>query len=204
MSIPESSENAFAGDVLVFGIGRGVDRRVPVAVSEPAGSRKPTHGYHSGRESEDSSLPSEASGLAASNGWCPSLAGLTAERVLLRRWIPGPTDFTDGHVLGRMDERDPADLLPSERMETQTLEGEITQIHRGHRYAEEGDTFTIDGTTFEVTDVTERTLGDLTDEDARAEGMEDLEAYRDLLERAHENFEWDDDSEVVRHRFEPT
>ncbi|ELY64049.1 ASCH domain-containing protein [Natronococcus jeotgali] len=101
-----------------------------------------------------------------------------------------------------MSEHDPAALLPNERMQAQALEGEVTQIHRGSRYAEEGDTFAIEGTTFEVTDVTERTLGDLTDEDARAEGMDDLEAYERLLERAHDDFEWDDDSEVVRHRFE--
>ncbi|QLK24690.1 ASCH domain-containing protein [Natrinema zhouii] len=101
-----------------------------------------------------------------------------------------------------MSERDAGDLLPSDRMQRQALEGEVTQIHRGHQYAEEGDTFTIDGTVFEVTDVRERTLGELTDEDARAEGMEDLEGYERLLERAHENFEWDDDSEVVLHRFE--
>ena len=101
-----------------------------------------------------------------------------------------------------MSEREPSELLPSERMQTQVLDGEVTQIHRGNQYAAEGDTFTIDGTTFEVTAVRERTLGDLTDEDARAEGMDDLAAYERLLERAHENFEWDDDSEVVLHQFE--
>jgi hypothetical protein len=42
----------------------------------------------------------------------------------------------------------------------------------------------------------------MTDEDARAEGVRDLDHYRQILERAHENFEWDDDSEIVRHRFE--
>jgi len=101
-----------------------------------------------------------------------------------------------------MSELEPSELLPSERMQTQVLDGEVTQIHRGNQYAEEDDTFTIDGTTFEVTEVRERTLGDLTDEDARAEGMDDLAAYERLLKRAHENFEWDDDSEVVLHRFE--
>lgn len=101
-----------------------------------------------------------------------------------------------------MTELDPSDLLPSERMRTQALEGEVTQIHRGHQYAEEGDTFAIDGTPFEVTAVRERTLGELTDEDAQAEGMDDLEAYERLLERAHEDFEWDDESEVVLHEFE--
>jgi hypothetical protein len=102
-----------------------------------------------------------------------------------------------------MTEHDPSELLQSDRMQARVLDGDVTQIHRGHRYAEEGDTFTIEGTTFEVVDVTERTLGNLTDEDARAEGMEDLKAYERLLERSHDNFEWDDDSDVVRHRFEP-
>ncbi|WP_312910915.1 ASCH domain-containing protein [Natronosalvus caseinilyticus] len=104
-----------------------------------------------------------------------------------------------------MTELEPGTLLPSSRMRSQASDGEITQIHRGRAYAEVGDTFVVDDATFEVVDVTERTLGDLTDADARKEGLEgleDLEAYRDLLERAHETFEWDDESEVVRHRFE--
>ncbi|MFC4246441.1 ASCH domain-containing protein [Natribaculum luteum] len=101
-----------------------------------------------------------------------------------------------------MSELEPDTLLPSDRMRTQALEGEVTQIHRGQQYAEEGDTFTIDDVTFEVVEVTDRTLGDLTDDDARAEGMSGLEEYRQVLERAHDNFEWDDDSDVVLHRFE--
>ena len=101
-----------------------------------------------------------------------------------------------------MSELEAGELVPSERMRAQVTDGEVTQIHRGHQYAEVGDTFTIEETTFEVVDVTERTLGDLTDEDAQAEGVEDRTAYKRLLEVAHENFEWDDDSEVVRHQFE--
>jgi hypothetical protein len=82
------------------------------------------------------------------------------------------------------------------------LDGEITQIHRGQQYASEGDTFRIEGTTFELVVVEDRTLGELTDADARAEGARDLEHYRQILERAHDGFEWDDDADVVRHRFE--
>lgn len=93
-------------------------------------------------------------------------------------------------------------LLPSPRMRENALAGDITQLHRGQRYAEEGDTFELDGERFEVVEVTERTLGELTDEDARAEGARDLDHYRDILERAHENFEWDDDADIYRHRFE--
>jgi hypothetical protein len=101
-----------------------------------------------------------------------------------------------------MTDIDASTLLPNEHVQGLAKEGRITQLHRGHAYAEAGDTFEIDGATFEVTDVTERTLGDLTDEDARAEGSEDLEAYRERLARVHDEFEWDDDSTVVRHRFE--
>ena len=93
-------------------------------------------------------------------------------------------------------------LLPSGRMREQAVEGDVTQIHRGQQYAEEGDTFEIDGTPFEVVDIGARTLGEMTDADARAEGARDLDHYREILAHAHENFEWDDDSEVVRHRFE--
>ena len=97
---------------------------------------------------------------------------------------------------------DPDTLLPTDRMRQQALDGEVTQIHRGQRYADEGDTFEIDGTTFEVVTVADTTLGALTDEDARAEGAKDLDHYKQILERAHDNFEWDDESDIVLHRFE--
>ncbi|GAA0220771.1 ASCH domain-containing protein [Halobaculum roseum] len=97
---------------------------------------------------------------------------------------------------------DASDILPNEHVQRMAAEGRVTQLHRGHAYADEGDTFEIDGTTFEVTAIERRTLGDLTDEDARAEGSEDLEAYRERLNRVHDEFEWDDGSEVVKHAFE--
>ncbi|WP_115865401.1 ASCH domain-containing protein [Halorussus litoreus] len=93
-------------------------------------------------------------------------------------------------------------LLPNERMRRGATAGDIEQIHRGSQYAEEGDRFELDGETFEVAEVRDRTLGDLTDEDARKEGMADLAEYREVLNRAHDHFEWDDSSEVVLHRFE--
>ena len=101
-----------------------------------------------------------------------------------------------------MADTDADTLLPNGRMREGALAGDVTQIHRGHQYAEAGDRFEIEGMAFEVVEVTERQLGDLTDEDAQAEGMRDLEQYREMLNRAHENFEWDDGSDVVLHRFE--
>lgn len=101
-----------------------------------------------------------------------------------------------------MTDIDADDLLPSDRMRRGATEGDVTQIHRGNRHAEAGDRFEIDGETFEIVDVGERQLGDLTDEDARAEGMADLDEYRTMLNRVHDHFEWDDESSVVLHRFE--
>ena len=103
-----------------------------------------------------------------------------------------------------MAEIDAGEVLPNDRVQQMVADGEVTQMHRGHAYAEVGDTFEINGTTYEVTSVDHRTLGDLTDEDARAEGSEDLDAYKRRMEMVHGgNFEWDDDSDVVRHVFEP-
>ncbi len=93
-------------------------------------------------------------------------------------------------------------VLPAEHIQQAVASGHISQLHRGDQYADEGDTFDIDGEPFEVVEVTERKLGDLTDEDAQAEGSADLEEYRQRLNQAHEHFEWDDDATVYRHRFE--
>lgn len=100
-----------------------------------------------------------------------------------------------------MADIDPSTVFPNDRTLEAVAAGEMSQIHRGNRYADEGDTFDLEGETFEIVDVTERTLGDLSDEDARREGSADLEAYRERLRRAHGgNFEWDDSATVVRHR----
>jgi len=96
---------------------------------------------------------------------------------------------------------DADDLLPAQRIRDAVLAGEIIQLHRGDAHATEGDTFEIQGQKFEVTDVTERELGELTDADARAEGSADLASYRERIEHVH-GMEWDDEHTAVRHRFE--
>ncbi|SFR46831.1 ASCH domain-containing protein [Halogeometricum limi] len=104
-----------------------------------------------------------------------------------------------------MAEIDVNDLLPNERVQRSVADGDVTQLTRGAstRYAEEGDRFQIDGETYTVTSVEKRTLGDLTDEDARREGSESLSAYRERMKRVHSGeFEWDDSDEVTTYRFE--
>lgn len=104
-----------------------------------------------------------------------------------------------------MGEIDPDSLLPNEHVKTAVNEGEVTQLSRGasNRYAEEGDTFELEGDTFEVVAAEKRTLGELTDEDARREGSDDLQSYKDRMVAVHGgNFEWDEGSEIVSYRFE--
>lgn len=104
-----------------------------------------------------------------------------------------------------MAEIDPDALLPNDRIKQAVLDGDVTQLSRGaaNRYAEAGDTFGLEGARFEVTSVDERTLGNLTDADARREGSPSLEAYRERMQRVHPgDFEWDDTSEIVTYRFE--
>ncbi len=102
-----------------------------------------------------------------------------------------------------MFENDPADLLPNDRVKQAVKDGDVTQLHRGNQYGEEGETFEVDGVTFELVEVTDRTLGDMTDADAKREGSPSLEAYKERMVRVHGgNFEWNDDATVVRHRFE--
>ena len=95
-------------------------------------------------------------------------------------------------------------LLPNGHVKELVANGEMTQLTRGQAYADEGDHFEIEGDTYEVTSVEEMTLGDMTDADAKREGSADLAAYKKRLVRAHgDDFEWNDDADVVRHRFEP-
>ncbi|XVH31467.1 ASCH domain-containing protein [Haloferacaceae archaeon DSL9] len=102
-----------------------------------------------------------------------------------------------------MNEIEVDTLLPNDEVKDAVRNGDVSQIHRGKAYAEEGDRFELDGATFEITAVEERTLGDLTDEDAQTEGSPDLDRYKRRLDSAHaEGFEWNDDADVVRHAFE--
>jgi len=105
-----------------------------------------------------------------------------------------------------MAEIDADRLLPNDRVQQSVLNGDVTQLTRGasNQYANEGDTFDIDDTTFAVTDVERRTLGSFTDADAQREGSESLDAYKQRMQRVHPgSFEWDDTSEVLTYRFRP-
>ena len=72
-----------------------------------------------------------------------------------------------------------------------TLAGTKTQQRRDGVYAFPGEEFSLDGISFRVSSLKRERLGDMTEEDARAEGYPDLEAYKSLILRMHRGMEWD-------------
>jgi hypothetical protein len=77
-----------------------------------------------------------------------------------------------------------------------------TQQRRDGIYAYPGETFELDGVSFVVTAVERRSLGEMTEDDARAEGYPNLEAYRELILKMHPGMAWDESHWVWVHCFE--
>ncbi|MFB6138384.1 MAG: ASCH domain-containing protein [Halobacteriaceae archaeon] len=113
------------------------------------------------------------------------------------------TPLADREDRGRFT---PDNLITRDRFVEAALAGRKDQVRRNDRYADPGERFDLDGVTFAVTDVFEQRLGDMDDADARREGFRDLEQYRDLIRRVHEDAGggsgWDEDNTVVVHEFE--
>ena len=81
------------------------------------------------------------------------------------------------------------------------LNGRKTQQRRDGLYAYPGETFELEGVTFTVTSVERQKLGDMTDQDAQAEGYPNLEFYKDLILKMHAGMSWEADSLVWMHSF---
>ena len=81
------------------------------------------------------------------------------------------------------------------------LAGTKTEQRRDGVYGYPGDTFDLEGQTFEVVSLTHEPLGRLDDQGARAEGFESLAQYRELILRMHKDMEWEPEHLVWVHRF---
>lgn len=77
--------------------------------------------------------------------------------------------------------------------------GNKTSVRRNDRYADKGDTVELDDTTFEVSNVYPQKLGDMTDQDAKDEGYENLKAFKDGIASIHNRSLWDPDKYVWAH-----
>ncbi len=81
------------------------------------------------------------------------------------------------------------------------LSGRKTQQRRDGVYGYPEETFTLDGVDFVITALERKTIGDMTDADAQAEGYPTLEMYKNLILKMHAGMEWDESAPVWVHHF---
>lgn len=101
----------------------------------------------------------------------------------------------------------PAKTCSIERLVTHTklvesvLAGTKTEQRRDGIYAYPGETFVLEGVEFLVTALDRKTLGDMTDADAQAEGYPSMEMYKAIILKMHTGMEWDESHLVWVHKF---
>jgi len=92
-------------------------------------------------------------------------------------------------------------LICHPKLVAAALNGSKTQQRRNGLYAYPGERFTLDGIAFEVISVERHRIGDMTDQDAQAEGYPNLSIYQDIILKMHTNMQWDEDALVWVHSF---
>lgn len=93
-------------------------------------------------------------------------------------------------------------LVTNPKLVQAVLAGRKTQQRRNGVYAYPGEEFELEGKKFKVTSLESQKLGEMTNEDAQAEGFPSLEFYKDLILKMHKGMKWDEDSAVWVHEFE--
>jgi hypothetical protein len=83
------------------------------------------------------------------------------------------------------------------------LSGEKTATRRNGRYADPGEVMTLEGRQFVVDKVYSQSLGELTDDDARREGFESVEEYKQSILSYHPGMPWLPQMRVWVHEFQP-
>jgi hypothetical protein len=83
------------------------------------------------------------------------------------------------------------------------LAGEKTATRRNGRYADPGEIMTLEGRQFVVENVYSQGLGELTDADARREGFESVEEYKQSILSIHPGMPWLPQMRVWTHEFRP-
>jgi hypothetical protein len=95
-------------------------------------------------------------------------------------------------------------LVTHPKLVESALAGKKTEQRRDGVYAYPGETFTLDGVEFTVTALEQKTLGDMTDIEAQAEGYPNMEMYKGLILRMHPGMAWDESHLVWVHKFQKT
>ena len=100
-----------------------------------------------------------------------------------------------------MTHHDADEIVPPGQLQHRVKIGRVSQIHRPDRPAEDGDTFEIDDAPFLITEVTERPASEFGIGDARTEAARSLQEFRQRMTAIDPDFEWTEDSTLVRYRF---
>jgi hypothetical protein len=94
-------------------------------------------------------------------------------------------------------------LITMENDIKKVLAGEKTATRRNGRYADPGEIMTLEGHDFVVDRVYSQSLGELTDDDARREGFESVEDYKQSILSYHPGMPWLPQMRVWVHEFSP-
>lgn len=94
-------------------------------------------------------------------------------------------------------------MIVSETAIQAVLDGRKRAVRRNNRYADPGDEFSLRGTSFKITRVYRQAIGDMTDADARDEGFDSMDAYKDSIIGIHKGMTWQPQAKVWVHEFEP-
>jgi hypothetical protein len=92
-------------------------------------------------------------------------------------------------------------LVRHKKLVEAAIRGTKTEQRRDGIYGYPGETFELEGHTFEITGLSHDRLGDMSEASARAEGYATLDDYRDLILRMHQGMEWEVEHRVWVHRF---
>lgn len=77
--------------------------------------------------------------------------------------------------------------------------GDKISVRRNDRYADIGDELVLNGHLFEITNVYPQFLKNVTDKNAREEGYDCLNSYKEALTSIHETAVWDPEQLVWAH-----
>ncbi|WP_309122012.1 ASCH domain-containing protein [Paenibacillus sp.] len=92
-------------------------------------------------------------------------------------------------------------LVTKEAEIRKIVAGTKTATRRNGRYADIGETMTLQGREFVIERVYRQSLGDLTDEHARQEGYDSVEEYKEAILSYHPGMPWLPHMKVWVHEF---
>lgn len=81
------------------------------------------------------------------------------------------------------------------------IQGQKKATRRNARYADIGEKLTLKGEEFVVHNVYSQTLGEMSDQDAIAEGYENLEEYQNAILSIHPGMKWAPKMNVWVHEY---